>query len=208
MTITEFRDDITEWWELIDFCNDHEIDDLEDIVDSDTMDEIIDRDIRNSDLGWRSIRDYLGDINPNYDFYCHVNMFDFEPLDRSDFEYYKEDIIRNHADVFDYEDEETLHEEESEDASDDDFTSGIEEFTEDAILGMISATRKLYNTIKEERPVAEEFVNKIEDKIGYDPETGEIFEKNEEDEEAKWIESVTAEQNGDLFASIFQPANA
>lgn len=62
MTRNEFIDNITEWCELKDFCNDFDCDICEDIYDDDDYDDSVEEDIRDAiaDYGWRDIRDFLG----------------------------------------------------------------------------------------------------------------------------------------------------
>lgn len=64
MTRNEFIDNITEWCELKDFCNDFDCDICEDIYDDDDYDDSVEEDIRDAiaDYGWRDIRDFLGNL--------------------------------------------------------------------------------------------------------------------------------------------------
>ncbi len=54
MTRNEFIDNITEWCELKDFCNDFDCDICEDIYDDDDYDDSVEEDIRDAiaDYGW------------------------------------------------------------------------------------------------------------------------------------------------------------
>lgn len=64
MTRNEFIDNITEWYELKDFCSDFDCDVCEDIYDDDDYDDSVEEDIRDAiaDYGWRDIRDFLGNL--------------------------------------------------------------------------------------------------------------------------------------------------
>ena len=57
MTRNEFIDNITEWYELKDFCNDFDCDVCEDIYDDDDYDDSVEEDIRDAiaDYGWRDL---------------------------------------------------------------------------------------------------------------------------------------------------------
>lgn len=65
MTRNEFIDNITEWYELKDFCSDFDCDVCEDIYDDDDYDDSVEEDIRDAiaDYGWRDIRDFLGNLH-------------------------------------------------------------------------------------------------------------------------------------------------
>lgn len=41
MTRNDFLNDVTEWWELLDFCSDEDCNICEDIIDSDQLDEYV-----------------------------------------------------------------------------------------------------------------------------------------------------------------------
>ena len=41
MTRNDFLNDVTEWWELLDFCSDEGCNICEDIIDSDQLDEYV-----------------------------------------------------------------------------------------------------------------------------------------------------------------------
>ena len=46
MTRNDFLNNVTEWWELLDFCSDEGCYICEDIIDSDQLDEYVEEDIR------------------------------------------------------------------------------------------------------------------------------------------------------------------
>ena len=95
MTRNEFIDNITEWYELKDFCSDFDCDVCEDIYDDDDYDDIVEEDIRDAiaDYGWRDIRDFLGNLPSGYYYYRRNSAFDYDGLDDDDFEDYKEDVL-------------------------------------------------------------------------------------------------------------------
>ena len=95
MTRNEFIDNITEWYELKDFCSDFDCDVCEDIYDDDDYDDSVEEDIRDAiaDYGWRDIRDFLGNLPSGYYYYRRNSAFDYDGLDDDDFEDYKEDVL-------------------------------------------------------------------------------------------------------------------
>ena len=108
MTRNEFIDNITEWYELKDFCSDFDCDVCEDIYDDDDYDDIVEEDIRDAiaDYGWRDIRDFLGNLPSGYYYYRRNSAFDYDGLDDDDFEDYKEDVLEWGDDYGAWDDEE------------------------------------------------------------------------------------------------------
>ena len=70
MTRQEFIDNVTEWSELIDFCDDNELDECEDVMSSEDMNDYIENNISDHvyDSGWRSVVETLSGIDTNYDY--------------------------------------------------------------------------------------------------------------------------------------------
>lgn len=96
MTRSEFIDNITEWWQLIDFCNDEDCSICEDVYHDDDLDNMIDEDITNAvtdGMGWREVRDRLESIDNSYDYYVCEGYMVYEGLTDNDFEHYKADVI-------------------------------------------------------------------------------------------------------------------
>lgn len=114
MTRSEFLDNITEWYELKDFCNDFDCDVCEDIYDDDDYDDCVEEDIRDAiaNYGWRDIRDFLGNLPGGYDYYRRNSTLDYDGLGDDDFEDYKEDVLEWGDDCGVWEDEEESVEEE------------------------------------------------------------------------------------------------
>ena len=125
MTRNEFIDNITEWYELKDFCSDFDCDVCEDIYDDDDYDDIVEEDIRDAiaDYGWRDIRDFLGNLPSGYYYYRRNSAFDYDGLDDDDFEDYKEDVLEWGDDYGAWDEEETIEE---------------EDFSIDDLIGMCS----------------------------------------------------------------------
>lgn len=93
MTRNEFLNDVTEWWELIDFCSDEGCTICEDIIDSDQLDEYVEGDIRDTNYSWRDIRDLLSEISTGYGYYRVNGCFDYDGMDEDDFDSYKDDVL-------------------------------------------------------------------------------------------------------------------
>ena len=93
MTRVEFIEEVTEWHELIELCQDYDCDICEGIIDDDILDEYVNSDISGCDYGWRSLRDYLSDIPTGYDYYRCDGSFDYVGLDDGDFEDYKSRVL-------------------------------------------------------------------------------------------------------------------
>lgn len=95
MTRQDFIDGVTTWGELLDFCYNEDCDICEDIVDNDTMSEEIDEELYEvaRERSWRDVRDLLNEINTDYDYYRRDGGLSYIPLDDSDFDDYKDDVI-------------------------------------------------------------------------------------------------------------------
>lgn len=89
MTRNDFLNDVTEWWELLDFCSDEGCNICEDIIDSDQLDEYVEEDIRDTNYSWRDIRDSLSEIPTGYGYYRMNGSFDYDGMDENDFDSYK-----------------------------------------------------------------------------------------------------------------------
>lgn len=116
MTRQDFIDDITSWYELIDFCNDENCDVCSDIVDDDYKDEYVNDHLvdwaRNNT--WRELLSILDDIPDGYDFYRIDGYGEIEGLDNySDFEEYKDNVLdwMDYMERWDDDEEEEVEEE-------------------------------------------------------------------------------------------------
>lgn len=94
MTLQEFDDDITLFYELKDFCSENEcsyldeyFDDLDDEVNSDLYEWV-----RYNDSDWEDVRNALNDIGTGYDFYRRDGSFDYMGCDDEDFDTLKADV--------------------------------------------------------------------------------------------------------------------
>ena len=96
MTRSEFLENITTFWELIEFCEDQECSICEDVLDGDRLDEEVDEDIENvaADWGWREIRDRLDDIPEHAEtgYFAREGTLDYTALTYQDFLSFKDDV--------------------------------------------------------------------------------------------------------------------
>lgn len=150
MTRSEFIDNITEWWHLIDFCNDEDCSICEDVYHDDDLDNMIDEDITNAvtdGMGWREVRDRLESIDHSYDYYVCEGYMVYEGLNDDDFERYKADVIEwmdnnglwdaeDEDDDFDEDDILPFEEPADEPDDDDDYQEPEEEFSVTELVSM------------------------------------------------------------------------
>lgn len=119
MTRQEFVDDVTTWWELIDFCNDEGCDYCEDIVDEDAYNEYIDDSlydkVRNGHEGWQDIYEWLEGFPTGYEFYDRYNDCGVD----YDFDSYKNDVLNWGDECGIWEEDEEEEEEFDEDLEED-----------------------------------------------------------------------------------------
>ena len=119
MTRDEFVNDVNTWWELKDFCMEHDCSVMDDFFDSDYLDEYLDREIEDwsQNMSWTTLRDKLNEIETGYDWYCWDGYGDIAPMDEDDLDYYKDDILSwgDDHDIWDVEDEELEPDDEFED---------------------------------------------------------------------------------------------
>lgn len=93
MTRNDFLNNVTQWWELLDFCSDEGCNICEDIIDSDQLDECVEEDIRGTNYSWRDIRESLLGIPTEYCFYRINGSFNYDGMDETDFDNYKDGVL-------------------------------------------------------------------------------------------------------------------
>ena len=104
MTRQEFINDVNDFAELIDFCNDVGCSICEDLVYYETMDDYIWDAIRDWDSGWEELRDALDSIDTAPYWYLHEGWMDFHGVD-DEFDDYKREVLEE-ADEYNYFDDE------------------------------------------------------------------------------------------------------
>lgn len=94
MTLREFDEDITLFYELKDFCEqngcsylNNYFDDLDKVVDDDLYEWI-----RYNDYVWEDVRNTLSNIATGHDFYRRDGLFDYMVCDNEDFETLKNNV--------------------------------------------------------------------------------------------------------------------
>lgn len=123
MTRSEFINDITQWSELFEFCEENMLHACDDLYGAGSVNERIDEDIRifRRDYSWQSLRDMLDDISDGYDWYRRDGVLEYTPMDdEDDFEEYKEHVLQeaDMNEVWEEDDEEDFFFEEDETESD------------------------------------------------------------------------------------------
>lgn len=106
MTRTEFIDNVTTWSELFRFCEDEQLDTLNDYILGDRLDRAVNQDVADADLDWDDLRDSLNEISEGYDAYRRDGEFDYVPMDDSDFDELKDEVLASMDDYWDEEEEE------------------------------------------------------------------------------------------------------
>jgi hypothetical protein len=159
MTRNEFLETIDEWCELIGFCSDMGCDSCEDVIDRDGMNDEIENDLSEviNDYNWLEIRDALDGICTGYEYYRRNGLFDYEGMDDSDFQQYKDDALAwgDDRDEWDDEDDDVdVFTEELETSEiDDEEPVEDEDFSVGDLLGMCNVTliEIQRNTLKEQK---------------------------------------------------------
>ena len=119
MTRTEFQEDVTSWWDLVDFCRENDCYYCDDIYDDDSKDDYINSMLsdmaRNADC-WRDLLDTLEAVPTGYDFYRKNEYDEFYEADDDDFDSYKQDVLEwgDDNDVWDPDEEDAEDDEEPE----------------------------------------------------------------------------------------------
>ena len=105
MTRREFDEEINSFDDLLNFCNDNNIYELEDVIDSESLDEYIWEEIRDFTGTWEDLRDRLYDIETGYSWYRRDGWLEYVYLDEDDFYRYKSDVIERADDLGIWDDE-------------------------------------------------------------------------------------------------------
>lgn len=132
MTRAEFINDITSIWDLVNFCEDNDLEEfVEDIVDDDGRDDRLDEYLRENAGrydSWSEVLDILYNVPTGFDFYRYCSSDEIRGCDNDDYEELKNRVLThcNRYDLFDEdedEDEDEDYDEEYEDEKDDDVTN-------------------------------------------------------------------------------------
>lgn len=152
MTRQEFIDEISFWYELIDFCSDYGCDICDKVYDEYQRDEYLNEHIVQMTecvSDWSELRDSLEAIPTGYDYYIHTSYDEWEPLSDYMFDDYKQDVL-DWGDINyiwdDSDEEEPVPS--SEDDEDCDFTIN-EPFTIDELTNVCNRKLQQINTEEE-----------------------------------------------------------
>lgn len=95
MTRSEFLNNVTDWCELIIFCNEEGCNICEDVSSEEERDEIINDILVDwaQSYRWDRLAEKLDDIPIGYDYYRTDDYGDFVGLTDEDFDCYKDDVL-------------------------------------------------------------------------------------------------------------------
>lgn len=94
MTLRDFDEDVTYFYELRDFCTDigcNYLDEYFDDLDREVNDDLYEW-IRGADYDWEDVYSALGSVSTGYDFYRKDGMLDYVGCNNIDFETLKADV--------------------------------------------------------------------------------------------------------------------
>lgn len=158
MTRQQFIDEVNDWWELIDFCNEYECSYCEDVYSEESRDDYINEDLvdmaRNAD-SWSSLLDILNDITTGYDYYRRTDYDDWEGLGDYEFNDYKNDVLEwaDNNEIWEDDEEEALPEV---DYDDDDFVVADEPMSIGELIGVCSSQLQQIGTDKKAKEAADD----------------------------------------------------
>lgn len=94
MTLQDFDEDVTYFYELHDFCVENDCDFLDeyfDDLDKEVNDDLYEW-IRYGDYDWEDVYSALSNVSTGYDFYRKDGQLDYVGCDNTDFETLKNDV--------------------------------------------------------------------------------------------------------------------
>lgn len=116
MTRNEFIENVTEFYDLRDFCFENDMYGIADeLYDSDYLDELLNDRLRNNYWDdWQSALSDLSGIDTGYDWYREDGYGNFDGLDSSDFDDLKQEVLEigDRDELWDEEDDEDEPDEE------------------------------------------------------------------------------------------------
>lgn len=175
MTRNEFLNDVTEWHELLEFCNDNDCSICDDIISDDDRDDEIDSDIEDAIRNdrWYDIKGYLEEIPTGYNYYRRNSMFDYDGMGDSDFDEYKDDVLDwadGNGDVWDEDPEEDedydVFAEQTDGEEDAEPAPEKEDFTVGELIGMCCiAFTTIQKTDAQRAQEEEQHINQLYPKV-------------------------------------------
>lgn len=133
MTRQQFLDEVTTWYDLIDWCSDHRCSYCEDIYSDEARDEYIDEDLvdmaRNNN--WYELKDILNGLETGYDYWRRDEFGDWHGVD-DEFDEYFNDVLEwaDENGEFDEEEEEPVY------YDDEDYDDEADEFEADTSVSL------------------------------------------------------------------------
>lgn len=157
MTRQQFIEEITDWYKLIDFCDDEECDCCDDVYSEETRDDYINDklvDMARNANSWSSLLDTLNDITVGYDHYRHTDNGDWEGLGNFEFCEYKDEVLEWGDDNDIWEDDE--EEEPLPDEDEEDFVLADEPISIGELMGVCSSQPQQIGTDKQAKEAADD----------------------------------------------------
>ena len=154
MTVTDFDDRCTDWWELKDFCNEYDCCVLDDVYSDDQVDDYINERLWDKVRAeaWTDVRDWLSSFDEYYgEGFYRIN--DYEEIifldEEYDFPRYKDEVRRwaIEENIFEDEDEDDDCEADLEDGT----TESPFEAAEFSLDELYEQSSVVLNTIQKER---------------------------------------------------------
>lgn len=158
MTRQQFIEEVADWYELIDFCNDEGCGYCDDVYSEESQDDYINEQLvdmaRNAD-SWSELLDALNDIITGYDYYRRDDYGEWYGLDDYEFNEYKDDVLGWGDDNDIWEEEEEEEPLPDEDDEDDDFVVD-EPMSIGELMGVCSSQLQQIGTDKQAKEAADD----------------------------------------------------
>lgn len=153
MTREEFIEIVDCFCELISMDQEYGIGVCDELVLGEDLDEAISNDFRYTDYGWVDIRSWLNDIEEGYECYKRTGSFEYEYLTDSDFEDYKDELLRSMIDDGYIDDDEDEDDEEEvyyvlNDGEDDDYAEQEAPEEDIAVSDLFTICNSNFRTLK------------------------------------------------------------
>ena len=158
MTRQQFIDEVNDWWELIDFCNDEGCSYCDDVYSEESRDDYINEQLvdmaRNAD-SWSELLDTLNDITTGYDYYRRDDYGEWSGLGDYEFNEYKDDVLEWADDQEIWEDDEEEPLPEDDEDEDDDFVAD-EPISIGELMGVCNSQLQQIGTDKQAKEAADD----------------------------------------------------
>lgn len=158
MTRQQFIDEVNDWWELIDFCNDEGCSYCDDVYSEESRDDYINEKLvdmaRNAD-SWSELLDILNDIATGFDYYSRDDYGEWYGLGDYEFNEYRDNVLEWGDDNDIWEEEEEDEPLLDDDDEDDDFVAD-EPMSIGELMGACSSQLQQIGTDKKAETAADD----------------------------------------------------